>query len=93
MNERTGISREIWLLMAKEGGRWSTAELTEKTTYDRMGMAGCIASMVRGGILRQFDAPAGKRHRYEFGVTAACRVPQGVTLADLVGAEVVAEAA
>lgn len=77
-----GISRAVWLLMLREGGRWRPPELSKSLSQHMDGST--LTAMVNTGALRRFPL-LGKKGS-EYGVTLGCKVPIGVTLKDLVEA-------
>jgi hypothetical protein len=85
-------TKTSWLHILKEGGRWTTGEMSEVLGTDHCNSRGFLNSMVAAGSLKRFEPtePGGK---ITFGVTVDCRVPMGVTLADLMQIGVVKESA
>ena len=74
--QRTGVVRESWLLMLREGGHWSSKELNDRFGYD-------IHTVLLGMVAKGYAAKYGAGHDTRFGVTRSCKVPTGVTLSEL----------
>jgi predicted ArsR family transcriptional regulator len=89
MTEHTQIA-QLWLLMLKEGGRWKSPELAEALKVTpAQAMHALNAMATRGYASRQLlPGSLPGRPRYQYGVDAACLVPQGVKVADLLAAGV-----
>lgn len=86
MAEQNGVSAKLWLALLKEGGRHSATEVA--TLIEESNSAGVhqlLASLVATRSLRKFEKLPGGR--VQFGVTAACRVPRGVTIADVLACD------
>lgn len=79
----TGVSKRIWMLLYREGGWWSVAEICKElgsgpTTHVN------VRDMVTSGFLaRKDDADQYGERRVRFGVTKACKMPRGVTLEEI----------
>lgn len=79
MNEPTGITARMWLLMAKEGGLWTASELARQMEYDRVSATQNLSSMARGhSVRKQKVGPAVK-----YSVTSLCLIPRGVSLKEI----------
>ena len=73
-------TKDAWLLLLREGGWWSCAEVTERLFLGpEDGVHGVLHNMfMRGGVKRQ---KIGKLLHY--GVTPDCLVPEGATLKEI----------
>jgi hypothetical protein len=80
MKADEGVTVRAWLHLAREGGRWSAAELGKCIGRDSGATLQLLKSMSRSSHVRKYDLP---NRRVEFGITAACKVPRDVTLAEL----------
>jgi hypothetical protein len=82
-----GYVRTIWLLLCREGGTWAPEEITAYVPATRDTIARCMHNMTtRQGQLKRYKIQ-GRAH---FGVTADCKIPDGITVRDLASAGVVA---
>ena len=87
---RTGLARDIWLYICREGGRWSPDEIAARFSLPRQQAALAMHNMAgRVGSLRRYK----DRGRTRFGVTTECKVPHGVSLAELAAAGAISEPA
>lgn len=74
----------VWLMMLKEGGRWTAAEVGERLQIDQTAAASAMRAMHEFGTLHKWErSPTNDRVR--FGVTTECRIPRGVTVQDVMG--------
>jgi hypothetical protein len=81
---REGPSKDIWLHICTNGGRWTVDEIAEQFNLHRGKANHFLQEMTyRRGQLVRFHAPSG---RVSFGVTKECAVPFGVTIRDLASA-------
>lgn len=81
-----GIARRIWILLAKEGGRWSPKEVSEELGIPFPAVNRALYGMANDyGSLSRVKVGKGSR----FGVTGKCVLPVGVTVGDLVEVGVV----
>lgn len=86
MAEKKGMTARVWLAMLNVGGRYSAGEIAQLVDEpDTTAVHQLLASMVRGSSVRRFDKVVG--HPVQFGVTAACRVPQGITIGDVLACD------
>lgn len=77
---RTGIAKDIWLHICGEGGTWTPDEIAARFDLPRQAAALTMHRMAaRIGTLKQYSASRGTK----FGVTPECKVPQGISLAEL----------
>lgn len=83
MAEFSGISSKMWLAMLKEGGRWSAAEIAKFSKLDAISAHQNLNSLCRTGALRKFDREASAANRVQFGITAGCAIPRGVTVGEI----------
>lgn len=79
---KSHIVRDAWLLMLKEGGRWSTTEIRTRLGMEDLARSfhGNIFSMARNGYATRYEPEAGKYRGAKYGVTLGCKVPLGVTV-------------
>lgn len=79
------ITPKVWTHMLAEGGRWSAAELGEFARVERKQIENLLFSAVNKGYVVRFD-DASRANGSAYGVTAACRIPQGVHLNEILKA-------
>jgi hypothetical protein len=84
----TGASREIWLLMCKEGGRWTPEEMAEALNKSRHPTARKMHTMA--GKMKQLKRFK-EKGRALFGVTSDCLIPFGITVKELAEVGVLTE--
>ncbi len=88
MSESTSVPKLVWLHILKEGGRWSTSDIRKATNEDGTLISQAVKDMSDNGYLIRYDRKAfGEALAY--GVTAACKVPRGVTIADLLECDLI----
>jgi DNA-binding IclR family transcriptional regulator len=80
MEKPTAIAR-AWLVMLKQGGRWTQAELGEETGMPGAALGVALNAMHTRGFAVRYSENG--LRRYQYGVTPTCRVPQGVTVAQM----------
>lgn len=86
MKRQTGITQRIWLFMLENGGRWTVAELAEQ-----MGGVACaymdriVWSMHDCGSVTKYRSGQ-RKNGTAFGVSPRNRIPQGLSLADVMRA-------
>jgi hypothetical protein len=85
-------TKKLWLHMLTEGGRWTSAEAADFLCIDQWSARALLNAMVAAGSLKRFEPAEGSRAN-SFGVTSECRVPMGVTLAELAAIGILKEAA
>lgn len=76
------MTKEMWLFLLKEGGRWCGSELHKAMNLERRRVAVLVGNMADTGQITRYEK-TGPRSRVRFAVTPACKIPQGVTLAEL----------
>ena len=92
------FTRTVWLLLAVEGGRWSSGEIYDKLRpagWSRKNAARYIADMAYSGLLKRYPA-ANDESRVSYGVTRDCKTPRGLEVKDfeaMLGIRFVSEAA
>jgi len=86
------VNKRVWLHLLAEGGRWSIAEISDATHIDNGAVNSGLYRMSLQGMVMQHPTNRG-RARTEFGVTKACKIPLGVTLAELQSIGIVREGA
>jgi hypothetical protein len=74
---RTGTAREAWLLLFKEGGRWTAKDMEQEMGKD---VHRNLGRLVDNGYAVKYGEG---RNKVSFGVTADCKVPIGVTVKEL----------
>lgn len=79
---KTGLAKRIWLLLLKEGGRWRTAEISEALSELPYVVTQALYPLERRESVKRYEKP-GKGQFVAWGITPGCKVPQGVSLADL----------
>lgn len=85
-NDRTGIAQRIWLLMLKEGGRWSAAEIADKLNDHTLMVSQNVASMVEFGSVCRYEKTTAA-DRVRFGITPDCKIPRGVSISDILACD------
>lgn len=80
-----GITCTVWLHMLREGGRWKVGELAQEVDRDQTELRGLLRSMNNSGHVARFEKD-GEAKWVQYGITAACKVPVGVTLAEMASA-------
>ncbi len=92
MTQEPKPTKTLWLRMLAEGGRWKSAEAGEALAMDQWSARALLNSMVAAGSAVRFE-PFGESTTYTFGVTINCKIPQGITLAELTAIGIIKEAA
>lgn len=89
MNEREkNITSTLWMIMLREGGRWKPKELVDAVPPAGPAVihaSGTLQAMARAGQCIAFPV-VGVTLKNTYGVTLGCKVPNGITLRDLVDA-------
>lgn len=80
---RTGMAKRIWLLLCEQGGRWAPEEVAAVLGVKRQSAALTLHNMHNRRLLVR----AKVRGRAQFGVTASCTIPSGVTVRELIQAQ------
>lgn len=71
----------IWLVILREGGYWSSSELSKELGVPSDLISRVINAMARRGFVRRHEgAPL------NYSVDKSCRIPRAVKLADLMDA-------
>lgn len=81
-----GITRDVWLLLYREGGIWTMAEIRDALPEltGPLQVPGALLNMTdRGFVLKHGSKATGVKYR----VNRACRIPQGISLGDLLDAQ------
>lgn len=90
MAEKRGLTKWLWLFMLEHGGRWTINDLTDQCGHNGKYVERIVWSMVKVGSVTK--ARSGERKNgVAFGVSAKGRIPQGVTLAEVLKATSVRE--
>jgi hypothetical protein len=75
--------KTIWLHLVSQGGRWTSREIHDALPeLDTPNLSTTLQNMQDGQQIVRYPGP-------EWGVTANCRPPKAVTLADIIAAGVV----
>ncbi len=78
----------IWTHLAKEGGRWTTGELSKSLDGLNGVRLGCtLRTMARCNLIVRYETNAG----LQWGVTKSCRLPKFLTVGDLLQAGILIE--
>lgn len=77
----------VWLMLLKEGGRWSAAEVGERVGMDQTAAATNLRFMEEFGTVKRWARGDKPTDRVRFGVTAECKVPRGVKLSDILACD------
>lgn len=82
-----GLLKDVWLHICREGGKWTPEEIAQHVGEPREKVARLMHNMTRrGSQLRRYKADNG---RAQFGVTAECVIPAGLTVKELASAGIV----
>lgn len=81
-DDSRGITRRIWLLLAKEGGRWSTEDIASELMEVNLTVHQTCSEMVRTGTVVKYERDE-QHKRIRWGVTPVCKVPGGITVREL----------
>jgi predicted transcriptional regulator len=82
--QKTGITKAVWLRMLSNGGYWTVQELSaELDTHKRIDRL--LEQLAEGGFCNRMDRTDRKRG-VKYGVTPGCKVPQDIRLAEVLGA-------
>lgn len=76
-------SRDLWLWLFNEGGRYSVVEIAEKFQWSVDYATMQIYSMTKSNRVQKFKEKLNNRVRIKFGVTGLCQVPAGMTVAEV----------
>lgn len=79
-----GVTKRIWLHMLREGGRWDADEVADLVKGKRPAVVKGLNAMATCGSVKKFSKVAGKR--VQFGVTPDCKIANGVTIAEILAA-------
>jgi DNA-binding Lrp family transcriptional regulator len=80
-----GITRQIWMLMLEQGGRWTSTELARKVGISNEKAGSLVYFMLRSGTVRRVRSGA-RKNGVAFVVTNECMVPRDMKLGDLLNA-------
>lgn len=83
--QKTGAIRTIWLHVLTEGGYSTVAEVAEAVGRDRKITDKMLAYLASSGFCSRFENPD-RKNGIGYGVTADCKVPNGVLVKDIVAA-------
>lgn len=83
MPSRNGNHKLVWLHLLKEGGRWSVAEIAAAIRMKPGAVNSCMYRFVLQGMVIRKPTNKKGRAMSDFGVTKQCRIPVGVTIAEL----------
>ena len=80
-------AKQLFLFLLHEGGWWTVKELAgamaEQTAAQRRLIGNTLRHLVDGGSVIKRAAETRAIECMEFGVTATCAVPAGITLEEL----------
>lgn len=76
----------VWLMLLKEGGRWTAVEVAARTRQDQTAAAASLRAMHEFGTVQKWDRSA-DNDRVRFGVTPACKVPRGISISDILACD------
>lgn len=82
MTPRNGKSRKLWLMLLREGGRMSAAELARGLEVKPNEIKAVLASMAQNGTVTHYPRSVASR-RVSYGITNANKVPLELTIDDL----------
>ena len=81
----------IWMLLLRQGGRWNVSELVKFFTCESSDdICKFVNVMTNRGYLAKYKEQSGTRPKYQYAVTKACKIPQGVEMWELIEAGVTA---
>jgi hypothetical protein len=75
-------SRGLWLWLFNEGGRYTAQEIAVQQDWSVEYAIDRLFSMSSRGQIQKFPPAEGSR-RQRYGVTGTCRVPSGMTVAEV----------
>lgn len=75
-------NRDFWLWLFNEGGRYTANEIAAKHGWTVDKALERLFSMSSRGQIHKFPPEPGDR-RQRYGVTGTCRVPTGMTVAEV----------
>lgn len=87
MNEEgnVGATREMWLTMLEQGGRWTATELAKKFHIPAGEADRLTYFMVRSGCATKYKR-ADRKNGVAYGVTVDNDIPRGMKLQDVLRA-------
>lgn len=75
-------AKNLWLWMLHTGGGKTISQIARQFEWSTEYTTERIFSMLRSNTVVKFPVELGERQR-RYGVTGLCRVPQGMTLAEV----------
>lgn len=88
-----GTTKRLWLTVLSSGGYSTVAELCEvDRSLPRKRIDNLATQMAARGFLSR-GTHSGRKNGVTYGVTLACKVPQGVTMRDLADARAIPQEA
>lgn len=75
-------SRGLWLWLFNEGGRYTAHEIAVSQDWAVEYALERVFAMSRRGQIHKFPPAEGSR-RQRYGVTGTCKVPTGMTVAEV----------
>lgn len=78
-----GLSRTVWLHLLKEGGRWTSAEVSKMLKLDAKRVSTVLSNMADSGAVVRFAKGESSKSRVRFAVTSACNVPRDVSISQV----------
>lgn len=89
-NAMKGFAKRIWLLLYSEGGYWTGSEVDVRLRIGK-NVYTALGEMVRSGFLSRKKGPnIDGEMVVQYGVTSACKLPRGVSVAEIEGMLLVA---
>lgn len=80
--DQTGLTALVWLHLLKEGGRHATAEIATVVHSTSETLAVVLTRLTDAGSLCRYEKSE-KGDRVRYGVTAACKVPRGISIGEI----------
>jgi predicted ArsR family transcriptional regulator len=79
-------TKDIWLLILKEGGRWGVGEIANEFQVTSSQICNLMSSMSTGGFVKVYPRGEGRKFN-EYAVDPTCRIPMAVTMKDIMEAQ------
>ena len=83
MQRVENLPATIWLLIYKQGGWWSAAEVESALAVPPGTIINELTRCVDSGFLKKREVPEDRRKR-QYAVMPDCRVPRGITVGEVV---------
>lgn len=82
---KTGIVRQLWLHLLAEGGYSTKAELAAEIQVEGKRVDGLLDQLASRGFCQKYRNPD-RKNGVGYGVTLSCKVPNEVTVKDILAA-------